>query len=265
MKTSGTFIACLLLAGGLTLPVLAAEPVAADHPYTTIASRNAFALVPIPVAPPVDLTPPADPPPKITPNGIMTLFGRLQVLFKVAAKPLPGQPAKDESYVMIEGERQDEIEVVKIDGKAGMVTFNNHGQVQQLALVAGTASSPAAAAGAGAVGQPGMSSRFPMPTTPGAVSPGIGGNNFSRFSRHGRGGDSGGGSPSAAVPAVPAGANTAEVLSPEAQIIMMEKQRADFLDRGNPAAAIIPPTPITHLITGENGGNPNVPPGPPSP
>ncbi|MEI7808986.1 MAG: hypothetical protein WCJ07_10945, partial [Verrucomicrobiota bacterium] len=36
-----------------------------------------------------------------------------------------------------------------------------------------------------------------------------------------------------------------ETLSPEAQIIMMESQRAKWLDQGNPAAAIIPSTHLT--------------------
>src|SRR5580692_970362 len=86
-----------------------------DKPYATIIARNMFGLLPIP---PPDTNPPAppvDPPPKITPNGIMTIFGRDQALFKVATKPKPGQPAKEDSYVLGEGERQDDVEVVKID------------------------------------------------------------------------------------------------------------------------------------------------------
>jgi hypothetical protein len=40
-----------------------------------------------------------------------------------------------------------------------------------------------------------------------------------------------------------------EALTPEAQVIMMEAQRAKWQEEGNPAAAIIPPTPLTHLNT----------------
>ena len=91
---------------------------------------------------PVDTTPP----PKITPNGIMTIFGQLQVLFKVANPGKPGKAAGEDDYILSEGERQDDIEVVKIDEKGGMVTFNNHGETQQLPLVAATPSSTAAPA-----------------------------------------------------------------------------------------------------------------------
>ena len=122
---------------------------AAGKPYASIVARNMFGLLPIP---PPDTNPPAapvDPPPKITLNGIMTIFGRDQALFKVATKPAPGQPAKDSSYVLSEGERQDDIEVTKINHTDGIVTFNNHGTTQELPLVA--ANSGAAPAGGVAV------------------------------------------------------------------------------------------------------------------
>ena len=159
MRFAGHFIASLLLAGffPVAIPAQDAAP-ASGNPYLPIVARNVFALVPIPTVDPATLAPPAEPPPKITPTGIMNIFGHLQVLFKVATKPPAGQPAKDEPYTMSEGERQDEIEVVKIDGKAGLVTFNNHGTVQELALVAATASSGGAPAPGGGV-NPG----FPLP------------------------------------------------------------------------------------------------------
>src|SRR5580700_7335033 len=107
---------------------------AANKPYATIVARNMFGLLPIP---PPDTNPPAppvDPPPKITLNGIMTIFGRDQALYKVANKPKPGQQAKEDAYVLSEGERQDDIEVIKINHMDGIVTFNNHGTVQELPL-----------------------------------------------------------------------------------------------------------------------------------
>src|SRR5208337_4811080 len=54
-----------------------------DTPYAGIVARNMFGLVPIPPPDPHAGEPPVDPPPKITPNGIMTIFGRDQALFKV--------------------------------------------------------------------------------------------------------------------------------------------------------------------------------------
>jgi hypothetical protein len=105
-----------------------------DGPFSSIVARNMFCLVPIPpAAPPV--SDPVDPPPKITPTGIMTIFGRDQALFKASNMARPGQPSKEEAYVLSEGERQDDIEVVKIDHVDGVITFNNHGTVQELPLV----------------------------------------------------------------------------------------------------------------------------------
>jgi hypothetical protein len=65
----------------------------------------------------------------------MTIFGRDQALFKAGNMARPGQPSKEEAYVLSEGERQDDIEVVKIDHVDGIITFNNHGTFQELPLV----------------------------------------------------------------------------------------------------------------------------------
>ena len=145
MKPAGL----LLIAVTLLFPAGArAQDVAAsDKPYASIVSRNMFGLLPIPPAVPA-AEPPKDPPPKITPNGIMTIFGKVQALFKVTVKGQAGQPPKDESYVLSEGERQDDIEVVKINQDDGIITFNNHGEIQPLPLVAASNSTaPAAAPG----------------------------------------------------------------------------------------------------------------------
>lgn len=116
--------------------------VSADNPYAPIVTRNVFDIHP---PPPVDPNAQnAEPPPKITPNGIMSAFGHLQVLFKVAIPAKPGQPAKDQSYILSEGQAQDDIEVTKIDEKGSVVTFNNHGTVQELPLAVATASGPGA-------------------------------------------------------------------------------------------------------------------------
>ena len=163
MNVAGSFILGLSLTV-LTFSIAQADTLAmASNPYSAIPERNVFALVPIPVPPTVDPETLKDPPPKITHNGTMNLFGQMQVLFKVAVKPLPGQPAKDQSYVMAEGERQDDITVVKIDSKTGIITFNNHGKIQELPLVeapkgsVGSVPAPAATttASAGTIPAPG--------------------------------------------------------------------------------------------------------------
>ncbi len=127
----------MIVLAGCLLPVMtagAADLAINENPYTPIVTRNIFGLIPIPTNPPVDVNANATPPPKITANGIMTIFGNKEALFKVAMPPKPGQAAGDQSYVLSEGESQDDIAVVKIDDQADVITFNNHGTIQILPL-----------------------------------------------------------------------------------------------------------------------------------
>ena len=166
MKLAKKILICV--AGGLAFVTnLRADNVLLPgNPYATVVVRNIFGLNPPPLVDPNATT--AQPPVKITPNGIMSIFGELQVLFKVAGKQ-PGQDA----YTLSEGEQQDDITVVKIDEKAGVVTFNNHGIVQALPLVAATASSGPASAPSSAPG-----SRAMPGTAPGSAGRNTGANGF---------------------------------------------------------------------------------------
>lgn len=259
MKFTGCFILVAVLLAAALAP--AQDAAVSSKPYSPIVTRNVFGLVPIPVVDPASTLPPPEPPPKITPNGIMTIFGQLQVLFKVAVKPPPGQPAKDDSFVMSEGERQDEIEVVKIDEAAGVITFNNHGTVQELPLVATPASSGAPAGPGGGPGPRGnLGTVIPSPMPPPGGGPAPAGNNpFGRPPPVVQ--QAGGPSLASTMPSFGGAgssgtANTPqsqEKLSPEAQIIMMEHQRAQWQAEGNPAAAILPTTALTPLMNGQGG------------
>jgi len=103
-----------------------------NSPYSPIVARNVFGLnPPSPSESGQSLSAPAS---KIKPNGIMSIFGQLQVLFKVTDASGPGQPPKDTFYTLGEGEQQDGIEVTHIDENASLVTFNNHGIMQEIAL-----------------------------------------------------------------------------------------------------------------------------------
>jgi hypothetical protein len=217
-----------------------------DNPYDSIVARNVFSLVPIPTNNAADQKQP-DPPAKITPNGIMKLFGQLQVLFKVATPPKPGQPPGDQSYVMSEGDRQDGIAVNKIDEQAGIITFDNHGVIQQLPLQATpSVSTPAAGLGPGSGAAPPMR-RF------------LGGR-FGRDRDPSSGGGTSGamssaGNPTSASDLPPSGgysgarihASTGnpDGLTPEAQVILMEANRQQMLQQGDPHSQLIPPTDIT--------------------
>jgi hypothetical protein len=242
---------------------------ATDNPYQPIVERNIFNLQPIPTNNPAEQKPP-EPPSKILPNGIMTIFGKVQVLFKVQIPPKAGQPAKEQSYVMGEGERQDEIEVRKIDEKNATITFDNHGIVQTLELVKATASSSGVPPVGPAVGAGGGLPRLPAPmaatgaaanTPPAATTIG---NRFGRSRTATDAATAGGsgraGAASAATAArevnergiyQPRADSAGDQLTAEQRIILIEAQRAKLLEEGNPTANLLPTTPHTKDIMGE--------------
>lgn len=274
-----TFAPCLVTVAITFLPVLAhGEDAAAsgmatvaDMPYSSIVARNMFGLLPIPKVDPRDNEPPPDPPPKITPTGIMTIFGRDQALFKVANKPKPGQPAKEDAYVLAEGERQDDIEVVRINHVDGVITFNNHGTTQELDLVpVKEGSAPPSGPGEGRPG-PGMfRPGVPMPganpfqhrmgMTPasfGQGSPSVGNNAA----------NSGAGSSSGSTAGLSFGSEVNErgiyqpaadpnPMTPEQSAILMEAQRNQYLQGGNSRLAnMIPPTKYTDQLNPSGQGS----------
>jgi hypothetical protein len=74
----------------------------------------------------------------------MVLTGKPQVLFIISSPPLPGQPAPPEQhFILSEGDRQEGIEVKKIDLQNNTVTFDNHQVIQELDLAAGPSFSTA--------------------------------------------------------------------------------------------------------------------------
>lgn len=224
------------------------DAVLPGNPYAIVVARNIFDL-----NPPVAVDPNAkaeEPPVKIVPNGIMSIFGQLQVLFKVpAAKP----GGKDEAYILTEGQSQDDIEVTKINEKAGIVTFNNHGIVQELPLVVTQPSSiPIPGFPAGNPGIPGMTPG----AAPGAATGGNTGNNpfNNRFgNRSGRSsGSQDSGSGLRNVPTRNSTFNAASQIppgmTPEVQTIMIEANRAI----GGETAKLLP---ITELTPQPDSGN----------
>src|SRR6185437_1243507 len=68
--------------------------------------------------------------PAITANGIMAAGQTEQVVFKVTDK----KTSAGQSYILSEGDERAGIKVVAIDATAGVVTFDNHGTVQKIAL-----------------------------------------------------------------------------------------------------------------------------------
>ena len=229
---SGLALNASLQAGDVLLP---------NNPYAPIVAHNMFGLNPPQAA---GATTDANPPPKITPTGIMTIFGSRQALFTVEGASKPEQPGKSGSYILSEGQRQDDIEVTRINEKSGVVTFNNHGVVQEIPLI----KAPVIAA-----------STMPTPITinssPAApFGNNSGSGNFSRFgSRSGsNGGNNSSGTDSSsnlrAIPTRGSGftQQSQHALTQEAQIISMEVNRqltADQVRKGE--LPPLPPTPLT--------------------
>jgi hypothetical protein len=200
----------------------------------------------------------------------MSIFGRLQVLFKTAGTAKPGQPAKDEFYILSEGQRQDEIEVIRIDEKASLVTFNNHGTVQELPLV--KANAPVVNTPIAAQGGPVPTRNFTAPNGENsgrgrfgsrpAGGPGAARNRGTENGSNNYNNGMGNGSPlTTAQPSagysvppsvgysVPTSAGSSgqtyqqpqNTLTAEEQAILLLAQQEQWKQEGNPAAAIIPP------------------------
>lgn len=215
----------------------------ADSPYAPIAVRNIFGL-----NPPQAITPTApEPPSKITLNGIMTIFGTTQALFYVDVPPRPPLPATQKSYILSEGQRQDDIEVTRIDEKKNVVTFNNHGVVQELPLVkAGPISTPTPV-----VMNPAMNAGF---AARGMAPGGSGGGNLARFGNNpglnrnmgNNSGNAGQNSSGNTGPGGVAGASTSgqaqSRLSPEEQTILIAAQKAQLKQNNDPTWKIYPST-----------------------
>jgi hypothetical protein len=280
MKRLGRISVWLAVGLALNASLRAASPASAnnpspENPYATVAVRNIFGL-----NPPVVAT--NDPNalleamlPKITPTGIMSVFGYTQVLFKVAAAAgvvaKAGQPAKEEFYILSQGQRQDDIEVIKIDEKNSLVTFDNHGITQELPLASTSSSGTPAASPSPVAGNPGMAPRLP----------GGGGNNGGNnggFNGFGAGpgennggvpnsnpgfnsGGPNGGGPNGANGSMSFGGNTQghiyqpepSTISADDSVILIEAQRAALMNSPTPEypPALLPTTPLTKFNTGE--------------
>jgi hypothetical protein len=113
----------LTLAAGLVLGTAAGQTeadvpnAAGSHPSGSIMVRNVFHLNP-PTTATQEQTNPAVP--RFFLAGIVTMTGK-KALLKAVLQPRRGEPAKEECYMLAEGERKGDLEVLKIDEKAGTV------------------------------------------------------------------------------------------------------------------------------------------------
>jgi hypothetical protein len=245
MKRGRKTLAFVLSTMALGNGAQALIPESTGGPYQGIVARNVFDVhPPVPHDPALD-RPPAPPPPNIRLQGITDILHRKQVIFKVQLPPKPPAPAKEESYIMTEGQREGEIEVLEIDVKAGTVKMNDYGVITNLSielngekLVSGPPAGAPPPTPAAQLPAPGA---FVPPTLPAGRMP-------PRTLRLPGSAASPNNPPiSAGSTAYQAGnqGQSAAGDSYETQIIMREAQRLQFKQEGNPFANLIPTTPGT--------------------
>jgi hypothetical protein len=103
-------------------------------PYSLIATRNVFGLSPLLQDPLPRERQNNALPPKITVTGITTILGPAEALYKVTGGQQDNSQRQDKTYISKEGQEQDDVAVVAIDVEKAIVTFNNHGVRQDIAL-----------------------------------------------------------------------------------------------------------------------------------
>lgn len=144
-----------------------------SNPYEAIIERNVFGLKPPP--PPPDPEANKPPPPKVLFQGITTILGQKRALFKVQIPPKPGeQPKGEQSFILAEGQRDGDIEVLEIDEKAYKVKLKNFGTVMDIDFE-NNGIKTAAAPAPGAVPKPAgaVPGRPPSPFAPAGGAPGV--------------------------------------------------------------------------------------------
>jgi len=174
MKHGETMLICTVAGVALCLPAHAVTSDApAGSPYQGIVERNVFGLKPPP--PPPDPEANKPPPPRITLQGITTFGGIKRALLKAQMPVKPGEqhkgepPKGEESFILAEGQREGDIEVLEINDKPGseFVKVNDFGTITNLNFenngikTAGTSSPGPTPASAG-VGPNPRASPFPQ-------------------------------------------------------------------------------------------------------
>lgn len=150
---------------GLGLVVLAAGAGAAT-PYAAIARRNVFGLKPAALN--ANVPPPPAAAVTVKLLGISTILDRRQVMLKVKTAARPPEPAKEQSYLLSQGQREDEIEVLEINAAAGTVKLKNQEEILSLSMK-DDAEKPAVGAGLPVAALPGVA----VPPPPSPQPPGL--------------------------------------------------------------------------------------------
>jgi hypothetical protein len=97
--------------------------------YGGIIARNAFGLQTRPVIPVVSPTLP-----RIALTGITTVLGDKRALLRVNTPAAPSEAAREETYILTEGQRAGELQVLEINELAGNVKVAVAGRVVTVAF-----------------------------------------------------------------------------------------------------------------------------------
>jgi hypothetical protein len=151
-------LGCAGMAGLATTRVAADTDPADANPYSVISDRNVFHLNPPPPPPP-----PVDPTPVELPKVMLTGFIKkhdiMEVLLAVSGKDTKEKQESIVYLTLTPGEKQHDVELVKVRYDKEEVDIVNSGTLQTLSVksnsYASTAAPPPAAHGAGAPPMPG--------------------------------------------------------------------------------------------------------------
>jgi len=231
-------------------PINMSSGATSESPYNAIIERNVFNLhAPPPPVNPADLIK-KTPPPKITLTGITTILGQKKTFLTLPAIK-PG--AAPESMMLAEGQAYNEIEVKRIDEKAGVVEVVNHGETQTLDFDQNGAKptgAPPMAPGMPlqptAMPAPPPANVMPMPAQGTAIRPlrslaprsDLNNNNNNGF-----GGATGAGNVNPQ--------SQQNTMTPEEQVALIEIQRVKYRQENNPIHALLPTTELTPEINGQ--------------
>src|ERR1700722_1981025 len=102
-----------------------------NNPYKDISERNPFELNPAAITNSDDVI---TPPVQITLNGIMTIFGDKRALLKTQPAISSLGATKGKNYMLAEGQRDGEIELLAVDVTGEKIKVNNHGVIQIISL-----------------------------------------------------------------------------------------------------------------------------------
>jgi hypothetical protein len=171
----GTFTSISAIPTTATTPTTPPPTVAAGNPYQAIVDRNVFALKPPPPPPDPNAAAAANKPPlpPVALTGLTTIFGTKRAFFSIQFPPGKGEPPKQpESFMLAEGERSADVEMIEIDIPGGTVKLNISGTITNVPFVQMAKSTAPMPGMPGAPGAPGgIPAPPPNPFNPGGASP----------------------------------------------------------------------------------------------